>query len=251
MISQLLQQFPAITLPEMKNVKLLNRIDTKYVTNIEQLQRFLSMAVGKYYVQETCDMRLLPYHTIYLDTPSLNMYHDHHNGHKHRNKVRMRMYESTHNAFLEVKDKNNHGRTKKKRIEISELIYDNAEQYDFVNRLIPFEATTLTPAIENRFRRITLVNKKMTERLTIDLDLYFHNIHTDNDVSLSHNVIIELKRDGLIPSPATKMLRQLRIQRSGFSKYAIGMALTDTSLKQNNFKERIRYIKRLTTNNNI
>ena len=49
-------------------------------------------------------------------------------------------------------------------------------------------------------------------------------------------VIIELKRDGLCPSPILQMLRDLRIFPHGFSKYCMGMALTDPSLPKNRIK---------------
>ncbi len=244
-LTEIINLFPPITLEEMSGIRLMNRIDTKFVTTIGGLKQFLMLAREDYYVQDWHGLRLMPYHTIYLDTPRLTMYYDHHNGHKHRYKVRMRMYENDGATFLEVKDKNNHGRTKKKRILIDELEYAGDEMKEFVEDKTPYDATTLIPTIENRFRRITLVNKARTERLTIDVDLQFHNIRCDGDCTLGHHVIIELKRDGLIPSPATALLRRVRIKRSGFSKMAMGMALTDPHLKQNRFKQRRMTLKRL------
>ena len=40
-------------------------------------------------------------------------------------------------------------------------------------------------------------------------------------------------------------LRELRIQPSGFSKYCMGMALTDGELKKNCFKPRLRMISKM------
>ena len=57
--------------------------------------------------------------------------------------------------------------------------------------------------------------------------------------------IIELKRDGNVPSPALDIIRELRIKRSGFSKYCIGSAMTNDSLKRNNFKERLTMIVKM------
>ena len=98
--------------------------------------------------------------------------------------------------------------------------------------------------MENNFRRITLVNKAKTERLTIDSELKFHNLQTGRDRDLTGLVIIELKRDGLQPSPILGMLRDLRIKPCGFSKYCMGSALTNPDLKRNNFKERLRMVER-------
>ena len=61
-------------------------------------------------------------------------------------------------------------------------------------------------------------------------------------------VIIEVKRDGQTYSPVLDMLKQLRIHQSGFSKYCIGMALTNSKLKRNRFNERLRFVKKLTSN---
>lgn len=244
-MDELLACFPPITLEQMHGIKLMNRIDTKFVTTRQQLCRFLELARGYYYVQDFHGRRQMPYHTIYLDTPDKVMYATHHSGRKHRYKVRMRMYENDHEAFLEVKNKNNHGRTKKKRMSIPSLVYEGETEREFAASLMPYDAAVLEPVIENRFRRITLVNKMRTERLTIDLDIWFHNLCSGNDRKLDEHVIIELKRDGLIPSPAIDLLKRLRIKKGGFSKYAIGMAMTDSSLKQNLFKERIRYIEGL------
>lgn len=243
---EILNKYPEITLDEMKDVRLLNRTDTKYVTTTSRLRKFLLMAEGDYYVQVTGGMRMQPYHTIYLDTPEQSMYMAHHDGKKHRYKVRMRTYEVSGQSFLEVKDKNNHGRTKKKRIEIADLIYKGSEMLDFVNMKVPYDATMLKPSIENYFRRVTLVNKAKTERLTIDTELSFNNLRTHNECSLGNKVVIELKRDGLVYSPVLQMLRQLRIQPHGFSKYCMGSALTGQDhLPVNRFKCKLIEINKL------
>ena len=103
----------------------------------------------------------------------------------------------------------------------------------------------LSPAIENWFNRITLVNSKKTERLTIDFNLEFHHLRSGLRDKLKQTAIIELKRDGNVPSPALGILWKTRIKRSGFSKYCIGSALTNKDLKSNNFKERLNLINKL------
>lgn len=119
--------------------------------------------------------------------------------------------------------------------------------YDsFISEHSEFSAAQLDAKIENRFNRITLVNKEKTERITIDTSLEFHNFVSGRDVGLPHLVIIEWKRDGLSSKSRLKpLLRQLRIQESGFSKYIIGMALTDRNLPINRIKKRIRFIEKL------
>ncbi len=238
---EIINTFPPIELQEMRGIKLMNRIDKKFVATRGQLVRFLREAAGRYYVQDFHGRRLMPYHTIYFDTPEHDMYTAHETGRMKRYKVRLRMYENEMEPFVEVKRKNNRGRTKKKRILLPRLEY-LPEARAFVAERTPYDPDTLSPTIENRFHRITLVNNEKTERLTIDVDLSFHNLSNGSTLELPDHVIIELKRDGLIPSPATSILRHLRIKKCGFSKMAMGTALTDPAMKQNRFKQRIHYV---------
>ena len=94
-----------------------------------------------------------------------------------------------------------------------------------------YEQSQLLPLLENSFRRITLVNKHKTERLTIDTGVTFCCLQSGKISSLDNIVIIELKRDGHNSSPIKEILRKLHIQSSGFSKYCIGSALTVSHLK--------------------
>jgi hypothetical protein len=62
-------------------------------------------------------------------------------------------------------------------------------------------------------------------------------------------VIIELKRDGLLPSPVLEMLRTLRIHPHGFSKYCMGSALTNGNLPVNRFKRKLIEIRKIINKN--
>ena len=110
---------PPITLEEMSGIKLMNRTDTKFVATLEQLHAFLLAVHGKYYIQEIDGIRIASYHTTYYDTDTYHMYGIHHAGRKVREKIRVRTYMDSDVTFFEIKNKNNHGRTKKKRISIS------------------------------------------------------------------------------------------------------------------------------------
>ena len=114
----IVQGMAPITLDEMSGVKLMNRIDTKYVVTETQLRDILMRIRDAYYAQEVEGNRLSPYSTVYYDTPELTMYLIHHDRHLVRDKVRVRTYVDSHLTFCEVKHKNNKGRTKKKRIEV-------------------------------------------------------------------------------------------------------------------------------------
>ncbi|MBE6308854.1 MAG: polyphosphate polymerase domain-containing protein [Bacteroidales bacterium] len=247
-IKEKAQQLPPITLEEMSGIKLMNRTDTKFVASFEQLNAFLLAVQGKYYIQEKEGERLAEYHTTYFDTPDYEMYRMHHCGKKVREKIRVRTYLDSNDTFLEVKNKNNHGRTKKKRIMVEGVDTLRAEGENVIPFLAKHAWYTLddvSPVIENWFNRITLVNFGKSERLTIDFNLRFHHLKSDEHNKLERVAIIELKRDGNVPSPALEIIRTLRIRRSGFSKYCIGSALTHKGLKRNNFKERLMMIHKM------
>ena len=239
---------PPITLAEMSGIKLMNRTDTKFIATLDQLYRFLAAVHGKYYIQEINGKRIASYHTTYYDTDDYQMYSIHHAGRQVREKIRVRTYLDSDDTFFEIKNKNNHGRTKKKRISI-EALETMHEEYDsiipFMDKHAWYRIEEVSPVIENWFNRITLVNFGKTERLTIDFNLHFHHLKSDKRDELKRVAIIELKRDGNVSSPALDIIRELRIKRSGFSKYCIGIAMTNDSLKRNNFKERLTMIEKI------
>jgi len=258
-MDSIIRTYEPISLDQMSGIKLMNRTDTKFVTTVDRLRLLLMMARDDYWAQDIDGKRIASYYTAYFDTPDNNMYVVHQNGHAGRQKLRIRSYVDSHLNYLEGKTKNNHGRTKKKRVDMVGFDPVNPDHgirflrqdeqfmsYDeFLRKHLRYDPAILSEQLENRFNRITLVNKAKTERLTIDSGLRFHNLVTGHDADLTGLVIIELKRDGLQPSPILHMLRDLRIKPSGFSKYCMGSAMTNPGLKRNNFKERLRLVDRL------
>ena len=244
---ELLSDFAPISLEQMSCVKLMNRTDTKFVANMAKLCQLLEMAQNDYYVQEIDGSRNLEYDTTYFDTMQFDMYNQHQWNHTNRQKIRFRTYCISGLQFMEVKTKNNHGRTKKKRIEVTDMNLCEQEKCDFLGKYLCYGVETLQPALNNHFSRITLVNKAKTERLTIDSALRFHNLVSGVDRDMGDLVIIELKRDGLVYSPVLEMLRQLRIHPHGFSKYCMGSALTNSELRINRFKRKLIEINKIVT----
>ena len=168
------------------------------------------------------------------------------NGRVVREKIRIRTYVDSDLTFLEVKNKNNKGRTDKKRIRIGSIdtIKEDGGEA-FLRQHAWYEQSQLLPLLENSFRRITLVNKHKTERLTIDTGVTFCCLQSGKISSLDNIVIIELKRDGHNSSPIKEILRKLHIQSSGFSKYCIGSALTVSHLKCNRLKPKLRMLNKM------
>ena len=247
-MTDILSAFAPISLEQMSGVKLMNRTDTKFVTNRTKLYQLLKLAQQDYYIQEIDGERNLEYDTTYFDTRAFDMYNQHQWGHTNRQKIRFRTYCISGLQFMEIKTKNNHGRTKKKRIEVTDMDVLEKQKYDFLSKHLRYGADTLQPALNNHFSRITLVNKGKTERLTIDSSLSFHNLQSNKSMDMGDLVIIELKRDGLVSSPVLDMLRQLRIHPHGFSKYCMGSALTNPQLPTNRFKRKLIEVRKIIKN---
>ena len=122
----LLSRFEPITLERMDSIRLLNRIDTKFVTDTLMLKSVLEDALRHGYRAFECDgERLHSYDSIYFDTNDLRMFIDHRRGKLVRQKIRTRVYQESGLCFLEVKKKNNHSRTKKKRIRIPQADFQD------------------------------------------------------------------------------------------------------------------------------
>lgn len=238
-----------ITLGEMDAVKLLNRIDSKYLTDESTLLDILHDAAAAGYRVLTIEgLKRNRYNSIYYDTAGLRMFCDHHNRRLVRQKVRTRAYVESGQAFLEIKRKNNHGRTKKKRMEIplEELMDFGADTAacDFLSAKSWFTAPELSPVLSTAFKRITLVNPAMTERLTIDTELCFKNFRTGLGTTLQNAVIIELKQDGHAASQMKGILLDHRVKPVRVSKYCIALTLTDPQAKSGRFKVKVRTIEK-------
>ncbi len=248
-LEDILNRFSPILLEEMETVKLMNRIDTKHIANVDLLIPLLEKMTTEYYIQEINGKRIAQYHTLYMDTPDTEMYLAHHNGRKVRQKIRIRDYEESNLSFFEIKNKNNKGRTKKKRVKLENAdFYHNGQVMELMDKYAKYKIDGLIPQLENFFNRITLVNKDKTERLTIDLDLRFHHLNTKAWSDLSKVMIIELKQDGNFSSHAKEILSSLRIHPNNISKYCIGSVLTNPELKNNRFKLQLTLINKIINN---
>ncbi len=242
--TEVLTRFEPISLAEMDDVKLQDRVDTKYVFGEELLPFVLNEMLAAYRLLEVAGIRGTKYKSLYFDTNGLQHYQDHHNKRTFRSKVRFREYIGSDLVFLEVKRKTGRGRTDKKRIRV-EAIPDilTPEQQAFVakaSRMVtPVEAT-----LWNHFTRYTFVNKQCPERLTIDVDLRYSDPAGERE--LGSIVIAELKQERADRTSAfVKIMRKSRIQATGMSKYCVGMLLMEKNVKYNAFKEVLLRLERI------
>ncbi len=244
-LEKIINQFYPTSLKEMDNVKLLNRVDTKFVCTVFKLNEILKDLAESYKVLEISDQRIMSYRTKYFDTSDFKMFHEHQNGKLNRYKVREREYVNSDLSFLEIKFKNNKSRTVKSRIVKPEndICFSNKE-IDFLDYKSPFVSDELEVKLHNNFQRITLSNS--TERVTIDFNLRFEN-NTGNVGMLPLLTIIEVKQDKYsINSDVVKVLKKHRVRPCNFSKYCIGTAMVYPKLKSNRLKSKFLLINKLT-----
>lgn len=229
---------------EMEGVKLMDRTDTKFTFSFDQLNVVLNKAREYYKCVEIKDQRICTYNTLYYDTSDFALYRKHHSGALNRYKIRHRTYVESQIGFLEVKFKNNKGRTIKERIKQNEVENSFGEKAEnFLKSELPFNPLTLAPVVWINYKRITLVNKITAERVTIDLDLEFKK--DSQSTALKSLVIAEVKQDKKNPSPFLDLMKEMRIREGSISKYCFAIAFTRKDIKKNNFKEKLFSLKHI------
>ncbi len=237
-IKKIMSRFSSISLEEMNSVALMKRTDTKFVINKSQLFAVLNEISDQYKVLEINADRIMSYSSLYFDTVDNKFYNDHHNGKNNRTKIRQRKYVESNLCFLEIKQKNGKGETNKTRIPVQDFELNLSKSSEAFIAETTHQDFNLEPSLWNGFNRITLVNLKSKERVTIDLNLSFKINETEKNY---HNlVVVEVKQERFNRNSAiVKALKSLRQHPYNISKYCIGMVSLYNDLKYNIFKKKL------------
>ncbi|MBT5858686.1 MAG: polyphosphate polymerase domain-containing protein [Flavobacteriales bacterium] len=243
-INQIISEFSPISLSEMDDVKLMSRTDTKFAFNTSKLPDLLLKLSEHYKVLEIDKERIHDYKSLYFDTDDRKFFLDHHNGRVNRNKIRFREYVGSGLTFLEIKLKNNKGKTIKKRIKVKEITEKLSEkQMNFVKEKVGDDIDVNSKQWIN-FSRITFVHKTMKERLTMDVNLTFEN--KENKGDLKDIVIAEVKQERMSrSSDFMKIAKEMSVLPIRLSKYCISTLSLNPELKHNKFKEKLLFINKL------
>ncbi len=244
LIQDTLQSFKRVTLADLDQVKLMDRTDSKFCLHRHQLPDILEALKNDYSMLEIHGESIFPYDTTYFDTADDKMYINHQNGKRNRYKIRVRQYVVSEDNFLEIKFKNNKGRTLKKRIKRPDF---NSEfknnEFGFLENSSPYSGSELQPKILSFFNRITLVDNEFTVRVTIDTLPGFKN--EEKEIIINDLVIIEIKQSKSNKTALiNKVLRDKKVGRQGFSKYCIGRSLLEENIKKNKFKPLLIRLKK-------
>jgi hypothetical protein len=244
-IEDILSEFEPITLQQMDNVKLQDRVDTKFMFRDNILPSILNRMKEHYYALDIKGMRYNHYETLYFDTENFDLYLRHHNGRVNRYKFRARRYVESNLHFFEVKFKNHKGRTIKDRIkrpEISNVIQDTS--VDLVRNISNVDPNTLVAKLWVNYRRMTFVSKHSEERLTIDTKLTF--LDERQTIPVSGLVIAEVKQGSARDkSHFVNLMREYRVKQKSISKYCLGVISLNNKIKKNNFKPTLLYLQKL------
>lgn len=240
-----LANFNPIGLEDMDRVKLMNRIDTKFAFDLATLTLLLKNLAPYYDVLTINNCKALSYESLYFDEKDFTFFKDHHNGKTNRYKVRIRNYVESGLFFFEIKHKVK-GRTDKHRIP-TEGFHDtpNHEDLALMKKEVQ-KSYSLEPKLTNLFQRITLVNKTLNERLTLDFGLTFRN--GDQEANMGELVIAELKQERLNRfSPFYVQMKALGLRPYRLSKYCMGAIelYGSNTLKYNRFKRKLLYLQKL------
>jgi hypothetical protein len=244
LIRNKLLPFKTVTLDDLDKVKLMNRSDSKFCMHIAQLPHILEALYAEYSILKINGEIIFHYDNTYFDTPDNKMFISHQNGKRNRFKIRVRNYIESNLNFLEIKFKNNKGRTIKERVVKQEFVPEfTANEQIFIENACPYDGHVLEPKINSFFKRFTLVNSQFTERVTIDIVPGFRN--PEKEITLSNLVIVEVKQNkSSDPALIIKVLQANKISSNGFSKYCIGRSLLEDDIKKNNFKPLLLKIRK-------
>ena len=94
------------------------------------------------------------------------------------------------------------------------------------------------------YKRLTLVNSNLTERVTIDLDLKYNDLN-DAEKKFNNLAIIEIKQDKAHRSEVALLLKKNHIREGSISKYCLGTASLFPEVRKNNFKLKINQLNKI------
>jgi hypothetical protein len=240
----IISDFTPISLDEMDDVKLMSRTDTKFAFQANKLLFLLKKLIPFYRILAIDGKLIHDYKSLYYDTEERKFYIDHHNSRVNRNKIRFREYVGSGLTFLEIKRKNNKGRTIKKRMKVDAITKELSEKHQkYIKKIIGKKLAVNAKQWIN-FSRITFVHKTQKERLTIDINLTFENEKLSGD--LKQIIIAEVKQEKMSrSSDFMKIAKEMSILPIRLSKYCMTTLQLHPDVKQNRFKEKLLFINKL------
>ena len=263
-----LSNFKSITLTELNaTASYLKRIDRKFLLTIGQFNEIINNLKNDFYILEIWWKKVFSYDNIYMDSEDYFFYKQHQDKENPRTKVRTRLYVDSNLAFFEYKQKNN-WITSKYRYN-----FPNNEHWKMTNwkkrffewvwqSMYPNWKNTpeISPSIRTKYKRITLVSKTWSERLTIDFDIKIFNLRDKEnkvnskekeytigwrEIDLKNLVVMESKSLNK-NCKSTKIMKNYWLkQTSSCSKYSLWIIYSWLAEKYDTFKETMKEIEKI------
>ncbi len=240
----LLNGLQQLAISETASAQFIDRVDARYLLPKRRLEEILAEVRPHYHLFHLRGKRLFRYDTLYFDTPERIFYYQHLADKLNRYKIRSRRYVETNDQFFELKWKNNKRTTITKRVRLEDM----SEQICEDGRLllaqnIPSISAALEPALWVYYHRFMLVSPQTGERLTFDTNLWFR--WQSRFVAYPNLIIADIQQERGIESPFRNLMKALEVREGGISKYCLGLANVEPSLKANNIKPMLARINRL------
>jgi hypothetical protein len=231
----------------LKQRRLLQRVDAKYVLPAELAERVLGSIAGDYLLTREPEHCLAEYRTICFDTPDLLCYHEARRGGDPRHKIRIRQYVDLGEAFFEVKTERASGQTIKNRLPQrfdDETLTSAAKRLMRTKTELPVDL--FGPSAVIVCHRMTLVNQRSVERVTVDFNIDFDGARRGE--SLQGIVILEVKQLSLMrETPVMRALALHDVASTQASKYCTAIALRDAKLPREHVQNFIGVVRGMQT----
>ena len=191
------------------------------------------------------------YTSTYFDTEDLSFFNAHRRSKPNRIKVRIREYKSgVRNAFVECKKKSKGIYSQKDRKKIGEnptinwtrevlgedCIVGNLECHRLCHE-------DLEQTMHIEYKRIFLMGKNFTKRVTIDFEIKCTNHRKESTQIIPGYCIFEVKEEGIPKKIMQKLRRNYKVRQQGFSKYCISMCTLNPEVKSNRWKQTLKHNK--------
>ncbi len=236
-----LGELSPVTLAQLDEAQLHDREESKVILRTADVPEALDGLADEYFILDHEGERLQGYRNEYFDSSELRNYHDHHSQRGRRFKLRYRTYVNSDITYFEVK-RNINGRTVKKRRRSERpegQLWTRDAVFFFKQTGQP--PSCLVPSLRVDYQRILLVKRDFSERVTIDLNLAFTS--TQGAADTPRLAICEFKQPKLdMRSPAMIAMNR---RPQNFSKYCMGLASCDPTLRRNRFKKVFRNLEAL------
>ena len=218
------------------------RTERKYVVDAAILADLCAELAPSHRVLEVSDGRLVPYASVYFDTPELVGYREHVQGRRRRFKCRMRRYGPAGPCFFEVKLRDGRGQSFKRRLERPAGEHGRlaGPSLSFLSETLRADYGRRPPdglvgVLRSSFERLTLGDLAAGERVTVDTELTLAAPGVAGHRIRPGRVLVETK--ALLPGGGAEgVLRRLGARPlQGCSKFCLGLALAYPDLTDNPF----------------